>query len=384
MMQNDILLPNIDTPAVLLDLDKLEANIKEMSRWADEAGLKLRPHTKVHESPEIAKMQIEAGAIGISVATLPVAENMAEAGIEDIMVVHPFYGQHKLEQFKRLLNRPNLKLSVVVDMIEQAEAISQVAQAVGKEVPVLLKVDTGAGRFGVPPGEPTLNMAKRLRQVPAIKFMGIYVHESSLSKKTTAEVERIAFEVASIMAETARMLKTEGIAVQDVVTGASPTFRSACRYEKYFPEITEVHPGTMVIGDLTHMYSFSLTEDAIALTVLTTVVSTPTPDRAVIDAGFKTFTRDPVLALRGNPNCFRNGMPRYGLVKGRPDLWLGRLSAEVGIILLTDPKASVCIGDRLEIIPNNATVVISMHDEIYGVRKGAIERVIQISRGLGS
>jgi len=381
-MQN-IPFTSIDTPAVLLDLDKLEANIREMSRWAAEAGLKLRPHTKVHECPEIAKMQIEAGAIGLSIATLPVAENMAEAGIGDIMVVHPFYGQHKLEQFKRLLNRTNLKLSVVVDMIEQAEAISQVAQAVEKEVSVLLKINTG-GRFGILPGEPAVNVAKRLRQVPAIKFVGIYTHESALSKKTTAEVDRIAFEVASVMAETARMLKAEGIAVQDVVTGASPTFRSTCRYKKYFPEITEVHPGTMVIGDLSHMYSFSLAEDAVALTVLTTVLSTPASDRAIIDAGFKTLSRETLLALRWKPDCFRNGMPRYGLVKGRPDMWLGRLSAEVGVILLTDPKASVSIGDRLEIMPNNATVVISMHDEIYGVRKGAVEKVIRVGRGLGN
>jgi D-serine deaminase-like pyridoxal phosphate-dependent protein len=380
----DIPFTSIDTPAVLLDLDKLEANIREMSRWAAEAGLKLRPHTKVHECPEIAKMQIEAGAIGLSIATLPVAENMAEAGIGDIMVVHPFYGQHKLEQFKRLLNRPNLKLSVVVDMIEQAEAISQVAQAVEKEVSVLLKIDTGGGRFGILPGEPAVNVAKRLRQVPANKLVGIYTHEAAMSKKTTAEVDRIAFETASVMTATARMLKSEGIPVQEIVIGASPTFRATCRYKKYFPEITEIHPGTMVIGDLSHMYSFSLSEDAVALTVLTTVLSTPASDRAIIDAGFKTLSRETLLALRWKPDCFRNGMPRYGLVKGRPDLWLGRLSAEVGVILLTDPKASVSIGDRLEIMPNNATVVISMHDEIYGVRKGAVERVIRVGRGLGN
>jgi D-serine deaminase-like pyridoxal phosphate-dependent protein len=269
-------------------------------------------------------------------------------------------------------------------MIEQAEAISQVAQAVEKEVSVLLKIDTGGGRFGILPGEPAVNVAKRLRQVPANKLVGIYTHEAAMSKKTTAEVDRIAFETASVMTATARMLKSEGIPVQEIVIGASPTFRATCRYKKYFPEITEIHPGTMVIGDLSHMYSFSLSEDAVALTVLTTVLSTPASDRAIIDAGFKTLSRETLLALRWKPDCFRNGMPRYGLVKGRPDLWLGRLSAEVGVILLTDPKASVSIGDRLEIMPNNATVVISMHDEIYGVRKGAVERVIRVGRGLGN
>ena len=134
MKQVNVRLPSLDTPAVLVDMDKLEMNISEASRLAADAGVKLRPHSKCHECAEIARMQIKAGAIGISSSKLEEAERMAEEGIDDIMVVHPFYGDFKLEKLKKLLSKPKLKLSVVVDMIEH-EGISQAGQALGMRVP---------------------------------------------------------------------------------------------------------------------------------------------------------------------------------------------------------------------------------------------------------
>lgn len=131
MTEQKVPYSSLNTPALLLDMDKLEANIREMSQLAAEAGVKLRPHIKVHESAPIAKLQIEAGACGIEVGPLGQAEAMAEEGFDDIIVIHPFYGNHKLEMLKRLLNKPGLKITVVVDMIEQAEGISWVGQAVG-------------------------------------------------------------------------------------------------------------------------------------------------------------------------------------------------------------------------------------------------------------
>ena len=143
MTGNGISFLSLDTPAVLVDMNKLETNIRGMSQLAVEAGVRLRPHVKVHECDEIAKMQIEAGACGIEVGPVAQAEAMAEAGLNDIIIAHPgFYGGPKLETLKRLLNKPELKVTVVVDMIEQAEGISQTGQAVGRKVTVLLKIDT--------------------------------------------------------------------------------------------------------------------------------------------------------------------------------------------------------------------------------------------------
>ena len=392
MMQDSVPFPSLDTPAVLLNMDKLEANIREMSQLAVEAGVRLRPHVKVHECAEIAKMQIEAGACGIEVGSLGQAEAMAEAGLDDILIAHPgFYSELKLKTLKRLLNKPGLKVKVMVDMFEQAEGISQAGQAVGRKVPVLLKIDTsrdagGTQRHGVLPGEPALNLAKKLCQLPGIEFAGIYAHE--MGAEPTAEgVDTVAFKTAEIMAETAKVLMEKGITVEHVSVGASPTFRATCRHikEEKFPEITEIHPGNCVIGDIMYMRARGNTRETCAVTVLTTVMSTSHPDWAIIDAGYKTFGADSIIGRRETPGFFWKGKPSFGSIQGRPDLWLGSLSAETGHVFYMEPEKKLSPGERLEIVPNNATLVINIHDQIYGVRNGVVERVIKVTgRGRGN
>ncbi len=167
----------IETPAVIVYMDVLESNIAQMSRLAREAGVRLRPHTKIHECPDIAKLQIAGGACGIEVGAIERALCMADAGIDDILIAHPFYGDHKLAVLRRLLDKPGLKITVMVDMMEQAEEISRTGDALGRAIPTLLKVNTGGDRFGVRPGEPALHMAKQLCRLTGISFQGIYVHE---------------------------------------------------------------------------------------------------------------------------------------------------------------------------------------------------------------
>jgi len=382
---------SLDTPAVLVNMDKLEANIREMSQLAAEAGARLRPHIKIHESALIARMQIEAGACGIEVGTVAQAEAMAEAGLDDIIVAHPVYGHHKLEALKRLLDKPGLKIAVVVDMIEQAEGVSQAGQAVGRKVPVLLKIDTNAtlggfSRFGVAPGEPALNMAKKFCQLPGIEFIGIYAHEMG-GGKTVEGVDKMAFGTASLMAETAKMLRKEGITIEHVSVGASKTIRATCRYMKEgkFPEITEIHPGGWVIGGIMYMKGSGNTREACAVTVLTTIVSTSRSNMAIIDAGYKTFGKDSLIAARETPDFFWKGMPSFGPIEGHPDLWLGALGAETGYVYYRNSNKKLSIGERLEIAPNNATLVINMHDQLYGVRNGVVEKVIPVTgRGRGN
>lgn len=376
---------SVDTPALLLDMDRLEANIEEMARLAGDAGVRLRPHTKIHECADIVLMQLGSGAVGASTSKLAEAEAMADAGIDDIMVVHPFYGHLKMEALKNLLERPALKLSVVVDMFEQAEAISQVGDALRKPVSVLLKIDAGGRRFGCLPGEPAVVLARAIQELSGVHLVGILAHESATGERSAAGVDRMAFEVASVMAGTAKMLRRDGIFIEDVVLGASPTYRAVCKYAKEFPEITEVHPGAMAIGDVSYVNSFSNTFETCALTVLTTVISTPTSDRAIIDAGGKTFSPDPLLHLRDKPDYFVDGTPSYGHIRNRTDLRLGRLSAEVGTIYANRSDMSVQVGDRLEIVPNNAILVFSLHDEVYGVRNSQVERIFPVTgRGKGN
>ena len=380
--------PSLDTPAVLINMDKLEANIREISRQAREAGVRLRVHVKSHASVEIAKLQIKAGSCGIEVGPIKQAEAMAEEGIDDIIIAHPgFYGSHKLETLKRLLSKSWLKIAIVVDMKEQVEGISHAGREVNRTVPIILKIDLGRNsRYGISPGEEVLNFAKKIHKLPYIDFMGIYAHEMG-SEPTEESVSKVAYEALSTMAETAKMLRKNGIKIEHVSLGSSATFRSTCCYlkKKNFPEITEIHPGGGVIGDIMYMKGLGVKRENCAVTVLTTVMSTSHSNWAVIDAGYKTFGADSIIGHRKDPDFFWKGKPSFGSIQDRPDLWLGRLSAETACVYYKDLKKKLQLGERLEIVPNNATLLINIHEKIYGVRNNIVERIITITgRGQGN
>lgn len=383
MKEQRISLSQIETPSVIVYLDVLEANIATMSRLAREAGVRLRPHTKIHESPDIARMQIAGGACGIEVGAIERALCMADAGIDDILIAHPFYGEGKLALLRRLLARPGLKVTLMVDMMEQAEGLSRTAEALGRTLPVLLKINTGGDRFGVPAGEPALQLARKLCRLPGISFAGLYSHESG-GEPTPESLGRVAHQTATLTVETARLLKQEGIPVSHVSVGASPTLPATCDLLKtgQFPEITEIHPGHCTIGDMWHVLALGNPREACAAAVLCTVMSAVNPGYVMIDAGYKTFGADSLIQYRDMPGFFRQGKPSFGSVQGRPDLWLGKISAESAILQYTDPamgpERRLRPGDRLEIIPNNATLAISLQQRIYGVRKGVVERIFPV------
>lgn len=385
MNKYDMLFKSFDTPIVLLDMDKLEKNIKEMTQLAVESGVKLRPHTKVHESPFIAKLQINAGACGIEVGTVDRAKCMVDAGIDDILIAHPFYDKPKLEMLKSILKNPKIKITLVVDMLEQAKQIDELGKQINKKIPLLIKISLSDKnvRFGVPFGKPALDLSKKIVKLPNIQFKGIYAHESGMEPSKEG-VDKAAFDSASIMEKMAWLLKKEGINVEHVSVGASPTFRATCHYlkEKKFSEITEIHPGNCVIGDIWHTKNLGNKREACAATVLTTVVSTSHFDFFVIDTGFKTLGNDSLIAYMGKPDFFWKGKPSFGSIQGRTDLWLGRLSAETACIYYMDSniskKRKLKLGERLEIVPNNITLVINLQTQIYGIRNGIIEKVISV------
>ena len=326
----------------------LQCDTAELKRVAAEAGVLLRPHIKVHQSAFIARLQIEAGACGVEVGTIDQAEVFATEGFDDILVAHPFCGHQKLAKLKRLLSQPQLKLTLIVDMIEQAKAISEVCQAVGRNVPIVLKIETGGDRYGVPPGRPALQMAKAITLLPGIDFEGIYTHEV-YGGDTPEGADKAAYEVASAMSETARMMRKAGLPAGHVSIGSSSTYRAVCHYIKQgeFTEINEVHPGSCIIGSMMHVRRFAMTEDHCTLTILSGVMSTSHSGHAVIDAGLKTLGSDPLLAFQNRPDFFWHGKPSYGKIRGRPDLWLGSVSAESGCIYYMDPKKNLRLDEGL-------------------------------------
>jgi D-serine deaminase-like pyridoxal phosphate-dependent protein len=312
---------------------------------------------------------------------------MADGGVRDILVAHPFYGESKIEILTRLLARANLKLSFVVDMVEQAEAISKVAQMQGRRVPVLIKLETGIDRYGVPPGQPAVDLANKIRALSGVEVAGIYAHEVG-AKPTEEGLLACALEIGTKVCDTARMLKKEGFKINHVSVGASPTHYATCRLikEGKLPEVTELHPGNRAIGDLRYMAGGGNTFEEIALTVLVGVMSTSHTTHVVVDAGWKTFGAEIMFQYRDKPDYFWKNLPSYGQVKGRSDLRLAKLAAETGwVYYLENAKKDLKMGDRLEIYPNSANLVVNLHDKMYGVRNGEVERVIPVTgRGKGS
>jgi|GEM_PF-1656966 len=379
--------PDIRTPAVLIDLNKLETNIEEMSQLAARAKVRLRVHVKVHMCAEIARMQIKAGACGIELGTVGGAAAMATEGINDILISHPgLYQGQTLEMLKELLRKPGLKLGVVVDMLEQAEIISDAGQALGKKVPVIIKVESGANRYGTPPGEETVALAKKLSRLPGVRFTGIYAHEV-YSEPTPDKQDAAAIEVLELISATAKLLKEAGFKLEHVSVGSSATWRAVCRQIKSgaFPEVNEIHPGSGIVGAMLQVKRFALTEDQCALTIITSVMSTSHPGHAVIDVGQKTMGEDSLISFRDRPGFFWQNMPSYGAIRGRPDLHLGALHAEVSRVFYRDPAKKLKLGERLEIIPNNPFIVINTQEKLYGVRRGRIETIIPVTgRGKGT
>ena len=375
MVRKDVLYPDLDTPSIVVDLDKLQGNIDAMASMAAKAGIKLRPHTKVHKGTYVSGLQLDAGAIGVSVSKLGEAAVYADAGQSDIMVVHPFYGHHKLKALHALHTRADI--SCVVDSVEGARAIGEVGAASDKEVPVLLKINTNCNRFGVSPGEPTLRVARELARIAGIELVGIITHESAMSLPSAQAVKEIAYESASIMSESARSLRKIGISIEHVIAGSTPTAWALCEYASNFPEITEIHPGAYVFGDRGYASAFGIQEEACSGTVLVTVVSTPAPDRACVDGGYKTFGADPMLFTAAKVGGLGSWSPSYGSVIGRPGISVDRLTEEIGILTLSDP-GSVSIGERLEILPNHISLAVNLRDRIYGMRNGEVEREIPV------
>jgi len=349
----------LDTPAVLVDLTVLKENIAAMAAFAQKHGLKLRPHVKSHKTREIAELQLAAGATGLTVAKLDEAEAMVAAGFKDILIAYELIGEVKLRRLLDLTRRAYL--SVLIDSEIGARQLSAAAASQGLEIPCLIEIDSGLGRTGVRPGQPAVELARAVKSLPGLKLTGLLTHAGhAYGAKNQTELNRIAqFEAESLL-QTARLLEEEGWSGLALSVGSTPTVRISGT----FPGITEIRPGNYVFNDATQIALGVAREEECALTVLTTVISRPAPDRAVVDAGAKTLALD-----RGaHGTALLNG---YGLVKNHPEYMIERLSEEHGILALP-PNSPLQVGDRLEVIPNHACPVVNLTDYLYIVEQGKV------------
>lgn len=348
---------DLDTPAVLIDADTLDRNLRRMAEYSAAHGLILRPHTKTHKIPEIARLQMQYGAGGIAVAKLGEAEVMVDAGLTDIVIVYPIWGEAKWKRLAKLAKRA--RISVAMDSLPVAEGISQAATAAGVEIGIRLEFDTGLRRCGLPVDENSVAIARRICELPGIRWEGISVYPGHVSGDHAAREQGIDRENINLDRLYA-LLEAAGISYPVVSGGNTPAAFQSHR----FHGVTEIRPGTYVFNDRNTVDAESATYADCAATVLTTVVSTSVPRRAILDAGSKTLTFDPLGS--GNRKYF-------GYVREHPDFLLEGLSEEHGHLAVPD-SSRVRVGDKLRIVPNHVCPCINLHDRVFVVSG---ERVVE-------
>jgi len=344
-------LEEIDTPALLIDLDVMEGNIARMADFFNGVEANLRPHVKTHKTPILAHKQIAAGAIGVTCAKLGEAEVMAEGGIRDILVANQIVGAQKVERLVNLTRHADV--IVAVDNAENVKELSMAAQRQGAMVRVLVEVDVGLNRCGVDPGEPALDLAKRVAESKGLKFAGVMGYEGhAVFVADVQERTREARLAMEILTDTTSLIKRAGLSVEVVSAGGTGTYNITGTY----PGVTEIQAGSYILMDGSYR---KIVPFDCALTVLTTVVSAQSPERIIVDAGMKSISQD-------------MGMPE---VKDQSDLVVTRLSEEHGKLKSTSGASPLKPGDKIELIPSHACTTINLHDRYYAVRNGSLEAV---------
>lgn len=330
-------LDGIDTPAVLVDMAVVQRNVNLFQSLADGIGLKVRPHIKTHKLAEVTRMQLAAGAIGITCQKVSEAEAMLDAcpEVSDMLITYNILGAEKLDHLRRLARR--VRLTVVADNATVIDGLSAAFALEPAPLRVLVECNTGADRCGVATPEEACALGQRIAAAPGIHFQGLMTYPPVGG----------AAAVQAFMTRAIALLADQGIAVETVSSGGTPSMAQAGNA----PVATEYRPGTYVYNDRSLVARGVCGWEDCALTVLATVVSTPTLHRAVVDAGSKALTSD-LLGLTG-----------YGHVLGRPDIMIDQLSEEHGRLVSEGP-IGLRVGERLRIVPNHACVVTNLFDEV--------------------
>ena len=331
---------DLDTPVLIADLDVLEKNINGMAFLCNNLDIPLRVHTKTHKVAEIAKLQLSAGSQGITCQKLGEAEAMVDAGIDDILIPYNIVGKPKLQRLTSLVKRA--RITVALDSEDTAIGISQQANSDNCVVPVIIEMDTGGGRCGVDSPEKTHHLVKKVVSMPGLDFQGVMTYPSNNNAK-------------QFITKTKDLLINDGIPV-NIISGGGTGAEAASK------EIgcTETRSGSYVYEGMTRIgNSEMLSPDRCVLRVLTTVVSTPSPNRIIIDGGQKTFTSYPPSP--------------YGHIIEFPDAKIYGMSVEHGHIDVSECSQKIRVGDRLSVIPLHQGMTSNLHDELVVVCEEKVE-----------
>lgn len=349
----------LDTPAVLIDIDRMEANLRRVADYAREHHFRLRPHTKTHKIPDLGRRQMELGAVGLTVAKTSEAEVMLRSGAPDLLVAYPVVGTklHRLMQVAAQVN-----LTVALDSIEAAGQLSAAAQAAKRTVGVLAEIDAGLARTGVRAGGGLLPLAEAVSSLPGLEFRGIAFYPGHIKDMNkTADPALVALDDG--VREASAELTRAGFEVSVVSGGSTPALFHSHRIRS----MNEIRPGTYIFNDRNTWMCGGCRMEDIAASVLVTVVSTSVPDQFIVDGGSKTFSSD---------RCVMPDAHGFGYLPEAPAAVFTRLMEEHGFI---EPRGSNLprVGDRLRVIPNHICVAMNLHEQVYGVQG---EEVVEVWR----
>lgn len=338
----------LETPVPVVDIERLQANITRLQAYLDEHGIANRPHVKTHKIPAIAQMQIEAGAFGITCQKVSEAEVMADAGFGDIFIPYNILGEKKLQRLMSLARRATV--SVTADSAVVTRGLSSAAQQAGLTLTVLVECDTGGQRCGVQSPVEAAELARLIAGLPNLHFGGLMTYP------TNEQLDDFVRQVRGL-------LMGDGLTIERVSGGGTP-----CMWEAHtHPELTEHRAGIYVYGDRLTLRSGSVTLEDCAIKVHTTVVSRPTPERGILDAGSKTLSSD------------LHGLDGYGYICEYPEAKIYQLTEEHGHVDFSACPRKPEIGERLTVIPNHCCTVTSLFDEVIGARDGEVEVTWQIA-----
>jgi D-serine deaminase-like pyridoxal phosphate-dependent protein len=341
---------DLDTPALLVDLDVLDSNIARMAGLFREHGVGWRPHTKAIKIPAIAYKLLAAGAHGVTVAKLSEAEIMAQAGIEDILITGPVVGARKAARLANLSKQA--KPIGVVDCVEHVDMLDQAGQEFGVQIRAVVEVDLGMHRCGVQPGEATVALAKEIHKRKGVKFEGLMAWEGHALRLKGDEKRDTVQSAVTTLLDTARQCREADLPVSIVSCGGTGTYPLSAAVHG----ITEIEAGGGIYGDLVYRDSFGI-DHPMAMSVLATVISRPAPDRIVTDSGFKSLST-------------QNAMPKP---KGIENVKGVRMSAEHGTMDLEAPNTDVKVGDKVEWHVGYTDATVVLHETMYGIRDGIVE-----------
>jgi D-serine deaminase-like pyridoxal phosphate-dependent protein len=340
----------LDTPVMWVDLDLMERNIAHLSSFFRHAGVGWRPHIKGIKVPEIALLLVDAGAIGVTCAKLSEAEVMAAAGIGDILIANQVVGPVKMARLANL--RRETDVMVAVDSIENAQEISQAASIAGAGIRILVEVDSGLHRCGVQPGQPAVDLATRIEELPGLQVAGVMAWEGHTRRIADPdEKERACKEAVGSLVQSGEAIRAAGLEAPIVSCGGSGTHRIT----SHIPGVTEIQAGGAIFSDVAYR-SWGVETDC-SLFVRATVVSRPTRTRAVVDAGFKAMS----------------GWIAMPEPRGVPGARLAVLDAEHGIMELDSADVSLQVGDKIDFIIGYGDTTVYMHDHLLGMRHGRVE-----------